>query len=82
MIDDKGSTSIKEYVELIDINISCGSSKKASAKIKIKIFDKIKILKRDKFKLLNQVITYFELHLQQFKPPKSLEILNEIFTVP
>ena len=43
---------------------------------------KIKILKRDKFKLLNQVITYFELHLQQFKPPKSLEILNEIFTVP
>ena len=46
------------------------------------MIDKIKILKRDKFKLLNQVITYFELHLQQFKPPKSLEILNEIFTVP
>ena len=46
------------------------------------MIDKIKILKRDKFKLLNQVITYFELHLQQFKPPKSLEILNEIFAVP
>ena len=47
LIDDKGSSSTKEYLELIDISISCGSSKKASAKIKIKIFDKIKILKKD-----------------------------------
>ena len=39
-------------------------------------------LKKDKIKLLNQVVTYFELHLQQFKSPKSLEILNEIFKVP
>ena len=46
------------------------------------MIDKIRILKKDKIKLLNQVITYFELHLQQFKPPKSLEILNEIFKVP
>ena len=46
------------------------------------MIDKIRILKKDKIKLLNHVLTYFELHLQQFKPPKSLEILNEIFKVP
>ena len=48
-------------------------------------FDKvneIRILKEDKIMLLDKVITYFELHLQQFKPPKSLKILNEIFKVP
>ncbi len=48
-------------------------------------FDKIgeiKLLKQQKMELLNQVITYFELHLQQFKPPKSTEILNEIFKTP
>tara|TARA_A100000164_G_scaffold274947_1_gene246924 strand:- start:520 stop:1251 length:732 start_codon:yes stop_codon:yes gene_type:complete len=45
-------------------------------------FDKIgdiKLLKQEKMELLSQVITYFELHLQQFKPPKSTVILNEIF---
>ena len=47
LIDDKGSSSTKEYLELIDISISCGSSKRATAKIKIKISDKTKILKKD-----------------------------------
>ena len=45
-------------------------------------FDKIleiKITKNYKLDLLNLVIRYFELHLQQFKPPKSKKILNEIF---
>ena len=47
LIDDKGYSLTKDYLERLDISISCGSSKKASAKIKIKIFDKIKILKKD-----------------------------------
>ncbi len=45
-------------------------------------FDKvgeIKLSKEQKAELLNKVISYFELHLQQFKPPKSTKILNEIF---
>lgn len=48
-------------------------------------FDKLGNLllqKNEKIDLLKQVITYYELHLQQFKPPKSTEILNEIFKNP
>jgi len=48
-------------------------------------FDKvasIQLTKEQKIKLLNRATTYFELHLQQFKPPKSTEILNEIFKRP
>ena len=58
----------KYFIQLLGINFD--------------MIDKIRILKKDKIKLLNQVITYFELHLQQFKPPKSLEILNEVFKMP
>ena len=45
-------------------------------------FDKIgniHLFKEQKNEVLRNIITYFELHLQQFKPPKSTEILNEIF---
>lgn len=42
----------------------------------------IPLQKSEKIELLKRTITYFELHLQQFKPPKSTEILNEIFKNP
>tara|TARA_B100001063_G_scaffold73366_1_gene67534 strand:- start:958 stop:1698 length:741 start_codon:yes stop_codon:yes gene_type:complete len=42
----------------------------------------IKLSKKQKEELLDKVVTYFVLHLQQFKPPKSTEILNEIFKTP
>jgi len=45
-------------------------------------FDKlngIKILKEHKSSFLKSVVTYYQLHLQQFKPPKSTDVLNEIF---
>lgn len=48
-------------------------------------FDKIgniQLIKEQKTEMLRNIITYFELHLQQFKPPKSTEILNEIFKTP
>ena len=47
LIDDKSNSSIKKYIELLDVNIKCGLSKKASAKIKIKINGKIKILEKN-----------------------------------
>ena len=40
------------------------------------------VSKQDKTALLKYVISYFELHLQQFKVPKSTEVLNEIFKTP
>jgi DNA repair protein RecO (recombination protein O) len=39
----------------------------------------IKILKENKSNFLKSVVTYYQLHLQQFKPPKSTDVLNEIF---
>ena len=48
-------------------------------------FDELKDIKpskKQKAELLDKVVLYFVLHLQQFKPPKSTEILNEIFKTP
>ena len=42
----------------------------------------IKPSKTQKAELLDKVVLYFVLHLQQFKPPKSTKILNEIFKTP
>ena len=45
-------------------------------------FDKvgeIQLSRQFKNALLKSVISYYELHLQQFKAPKSTEVLNEIF---
>ncbi|MDA9810637.1 DNA repair protein RecO [Flavobacteriaceae bacterium] len=45
-------------------------------------FDKVgemKLSRQEKSVLLDSVVIYFELHLQQFKSPKSTKILNEIF---
>lgn len=39
----------------------------------------IKMNKTDRQELLKSLILYFELHLQGFRKPKSLVILNEIF---
>ncbi|MEK9612523.1 MAG: DNA repair protein RecO C-terminal domain-containing protein [Flavobacteriaceae bacterium] len=39
----------------------------------------IRLNKKEKKTLLDYVVSYFGLHLQQFKSPKSTEILNEIF---
>ena len=46
LIDNKESFSSKKFIELLDINIDCGFKRKANAKIKLKIFDKIKILEK------------------------------------
>ena len=39
----------------------------------------VKMNKTDRQDLLKSLILYFELHLQGFRKPKSLVILNEIF---
>jgi DNA repair protein RecO (recombination protein O) len=41
----------------------------------------IKVSREEKAVLLEYAIKYFKLHLQQFKSPKSTEILNELFKV-
>ena len=41
---------------------------------------KLNLGKEEKSKLLQHAITYFELHLQQFKSPKSLKVLHEVFS--
>ena len=41
----------------------------------------IKVSRKEKAGLLEYAIKYFKLHLQQFKSPKSTEILNELFKV-
>ena len=39
----------------------------------------IKMRKNDRQELLKSIVLYFELHLQGFRKPKSLAILNEVF---
>ena len=46
LVDDRESLLTKSFLELIDIDINCGSSKKATAKIKLKIFNKITIIEK------------------------------------
>ena len=41
---------------------------------------KLKLEKEEKLELLHHAITYFELHLQQFKRPKSISVLHEVFS--
>ena len=40
----------------------------------------VKMKKSDRQALLKSVVLYFELHLQGFRKPKSLAILNEVFS--
>ena len=40
----------------------------------------VKMRKTDRQELLKSLILYFELHLQGFRKPKSLAILNEVFS--
>lgn len=42
--------------------------------------DSIKMRKADRQLLLQSLVLYFELHLQGFRKPKSLAILNEVFS--
>ncbi len=46
LIDDKQNNIAKKFIELINVDIKCGSSKKAYAKIKLKIFDKVKTIEK------------------------------------
>ncbi|PIF00675.1 MAG: DNA repair protein RecO [Maribacter sp.] len=41
---------------------------------------KVKMKKADRQQLLQTIVLYFELHLQGFRKPKSLVILNEVFS--
>ena len=49
--------------------------------MKFDLILEIKVSKEEKAALLDYAIKYFKLHLQQFKSPKSKEILNELSKV-
>ena len=42
--------------------------------------DTVKMRKADRQELLKSIVLYYELHLQGFRKPKSLAILNEVFS--
>jgi DNA repair protein RecO (recombination protein O) len=39
----------------------------------------VKINAKQRHEFLNMLLYYFELHLEGFKKPKSLQVLNEVF---
>jgi DNA repair protein RecO (recombination protein O) len=40
----------------------------------------VKLNKKNRQELLGNLVLYFELHLQGFRKPKSLAVLNEVFS--
>ncbi|NNE75907.1 MAG: DNA repair protein RecO, partial [Pricia sp.] len=42
--------------------------------------DSIRMNKKNRQELLNSLVLYFELHLQGFRKPRSLAVLNEVFS--
>lgn len=42
--------------------------------------DSIKMTKKNRQELLRSLVLYYELHLQGFRKPKSLAVLNEVFS--
>jgi DNA repair protein RecO (recombination protein O) len=48
--------------------------------IKIEAISQIKMNKTLRLEVVNLLITYYELHIQGFKKPKSLAILNQLFS--
>ncbi len=61
-------------------------SEKQSQNLKLLLgtnFDEVNKLvfdKDEKHKLLNMILVYFKLHLEGFKTPKSLEVLNSVYS--
>ncbi len=48
--------------------------------IKFDTLDRVKVNSRQRQDFLNMILLYFELHLGGFKKPKSLQILNQVFS--
>ncbi len=48
--------------------------------IKFDTLNEVKINSRQRQDFLNMILLYFELHLGGFKKPKSLQILNQVFS--
>ena len=76
--EQKSKERQKDFEE--KLNVKLQKLNEAHEKEKEKIRQNAK--KEQKTEMLRNIIIYFELHLQQFKPPKSTEILNEIFKTP
>lgn len=58
--------NLKHFKELLGINFDA--------------IHTIKLNKKNRQELLKNLVLYFELHLQGFRKPKSLAVLNEVFS--
>ena len=58
--------NLKHFKELLGINFDT--------------LHTIKLNKKNRQELLKNLVLYFELHLQGFRKPKSLAVLNEVFS--
>ena len=68
------NTETKYSLSLTNSNYLSGFLKKDLEKS-----HEIKLSKQDRRKLLSLIIVYYELQIESFKSPKSLEVLNSIF---
>lgn len=53
---------------------------KALFGINFDTLSQIKLTKKQRSEVLNLILVYYQLHLQGFKKPRSLEVLNQIFS--
>ena len=76
-LESGSSSSIKpisKSIEFEDYNLF-----KQLLGMKFEDLNYMGINKNSRLRLLNHIIDYYSLHLQMFKPPKSIDIFSEIF---
>jgi DNA repair protein RecO (recombination protein O) len=69
----------KESTNVYCIKIPNNSGVKQLFGIKIDELVAVKLTKKERSECLNILLVYYELHIQGFKKPKSLEVLNQLF---
>ncbi len=69
----------KESTNIYCIKVPENSGIKQLFGIKFDELNGIKFTKKERSESLNILLLYYELHIQGFKKPKSLEVLNQLF---
>lgn len=73
-----------EFIDIVDLNPNISGENlnyfKRFLGTNFDAIHNIKMKKVDRQQLLQTIVLYFELHLQGFRKPKSLAILNEVFS--
>ncbi len=69
----------KESSNIYCIKITKDNGFKSLFGIKFDTMNTIKLTKKERKETLEILLLYFELHIQGFKKPKSLQVLNQLF---